>query len=195
MFRISNKSVFEQPSGTDYVRKPRFDCNAEFNLSSSRELELRPRLQNVELNYTYSFKPTRFVLLSLATGSNFQVKQSLIFAFTALYQFVFAEMQLPNHAVWQETRRSCLRHFFLSKEKWKLCIKPFMSQHVLFVFLLFTTSAMFLHLRYLSFFSTCFFLMRKIIFLFYLKAAKGCVSTWPLINLIMRWLHGLLVYC
>ena len=27
MFRFSNKSLFEQPSGTDYVRKPRFDCS------------------------------------------------------------------------------------------------------------------------------------------------------------------------
>ena len=26
LFRISNKSLFEQPSGTDYFRKPRFDC-------------------------------------------------------------------------------------------------------------------------------------------------------------------------
>ena len=28
-FRISNKSLFEQPSGTDYVQKPRFDCSGK----------------------------------------------------------------------------------------------------------------------------------------------------------------------
>jgi hypothetical protein len=26
-FRFSNKSVFEQPLGTNYVRQPRFHCN------------------------------------------------------------------------------------------------------------------------------------------------------------------------
>ena len=34
MFRISNNSVFEQPSGMDYVHEPRFHCS--FNEISTK---------------------------------------------------------------------------------------------------------------------------------------------------------------